>query len=271
MNSLPEVSINDSEVQECYHSFSENLQRLGSELSAQQRKNEYLLATYRAMRDSELHIQRHYFDTLQEVMTLQAAIANADRKLSYIDQRIGQFGRIDDLVICPDGMSYSRSTLEDTNNNGSGDTPTEQDYLPNYTLIMMLEKLSNLFPPHDRSNPYTTPAGFGNDTYDAHLNPGPQRMPRRSNVVTNHPYDSCIINSTNDSSFDMQGNTELSGATPTDAPQPEKLHPCLRVYGTCNYGKSCAYANYPYDACLSNLKGRCRFGLQCHERHVDLM
>jgi len=49
-----------------------------------------------------------------------------------------------------------------------------------------------------------------------------------------------------------------------------RMHPCIRVYGFCNYKDSCTYANYPYDACLSHLKGKCRFGAQCHEFHVDV-
>lgn len=48
------------------------------------------------------------------------------------------------------------------------------------------------------------------------------------------------------------------------------LHPCVRVYGFCNYKENCTYAQYPYDACLSHLKGKCRFGSQCHELHVEI-
>jgi hypothetical protein len=48
-----------------------------------------------------------------------------------------------------------------------------------------------------------------------------------------------------------------------------RLHPCVRVYGFCNYKESCAYAKYPYESCLSHLKGKCRFGGSCHELHVE--
>ena len=48
-----------------------------------------------------------------------------------------------------------------------------------------------------------------------------------------------------------------------------RLHPCVRVYGFCNYKGQCAYATYPYDSCLSHLKGKCRFGANCHESHID--
>lgn len=52
-------------------------------------------------------------------------------------------------------------------------------------------------------------------------------------------------------------------------PKKELLHPCLRVYGECNFKSSCSYAGYPYEACLSFLKGRCRFGDRCHEPHIE--
>ncbi|CAJ1014653.1 hypothetical protein Q4I30_000360 [Leishmania utingensis] len=47
------------------------------------------------------------------------------------------------------------------------------------------------------------------------------------------------------------------------------LHPCLRVYGLCNFEGDCTFANYPYEACLNHIKGKCRFGSTCKELHVD--
>mmetsp|Transcript_75638 Transcript_75638/g.87960 ORF Transcript_75638/g.87960 Transcript_75638/m.87960 type:complete len:348 (-) Transcript_75638:293-1336(-) len=48
-----------------------------------------------------------------------------------------------------------------------------------------------------------------------------------------------------------------------------KLHPCIRVYGFCNFKDDCSFARYPYDACLNNIKGKCRFGNNCKELHVN--
>lgn len=48
-----------------------------------------------------------------------------------------------------------------------------------------------------------------------------------------------------------------------------RLHPCLRVYGFCNFKDDCTFARYPYDACLNNIKGKCRFGNNCKELHVN--
>ncbi|KAL7696947.1 RNA binding protein [Lotmaria passim] len=47
------------------------------------------------------------------------------------------------------------------------------------------------------------------------------------------------------------------------------LHPCIRVYGFCNFEDDCTFANYPYEACLNHIKGKCRFGSTCKELHVD--
>ncbi|KAH9589098.1 hypothetical protein LSM04_002090 [Trypanosoma melophagium] len=48
-----------------------------------------------------------------------------------------------------------------------------------------------------------------------------------------------------------------------------KKHPCLRVYGYCNFLEDCAFAHYPYEACLNYIKGKCRFGQHCKELHVS--
>lgn len=46
-------------------------------------------------------------------------------------------------------------------------------------------------------------------------------------------------------------------------------HPCLRVFGFCNFSRDCTFANYPYSACLNYIKGKCRFGSNCKELHVN--
>ncbi|CUG40074.1 Hypothetical protein, putative [Bodo saltans] len=55
----------------------------------------------------------------------------------------------------------------------------------------------------------------------------------------------------------------------THAGTSKRLHPCDRVYGDgkCDYGESCWFALYPYDACLRFLKGKCDVP-NCKEPHV---
>lgn len=68
--------------------------------------------------------------------------------------------------------------------------------------------------------------------------------------------------------------SKSAAAAPVEQPRgadaKNATHPCVRVYGFCNYKDNCTYAQYPYDACLSHLKGKCRFGTQCHELHVEI-
>ena len=67
------------------------------------------------------------------------------------------------------------------------------------------------------------------------------------------------------------GNREQGGGRgrQDDSTQGGRLHPCIRVYGFCNYKDECAFARYPYDACLNNIKGKCRFGSSCKELHIN--
>jgi len=51
-------------------------------------------------------------------------------------------------------------------------------------------------------------------------------------------------------------------------PPPDGCHPCVRVYGSCRLGNACHFASLPAEACLMHLKGRCRFGTGCKERHL---
>ena len=56
----------------------------------------------------------------------------------------------------------------------------------------------------------------------------------------------------------------FSAASPTLT-----LHPCLRIYGRCNFKDNCIYAKYPFETCLGYLKGRCRLGNNCSELHIS--
>jgi predicted transcriptional regulator len=67
----------------------------------------------------------------------------------------------------------------------------------------------------------------------------------------------------------QSSNSGNAGSSGNNASGNNKLHPCLRVYGFCNFKDDCTFARYPYDACLNNIKGKCRFGSNCKELHVN--
>jgi len=49
-----------------------------------------------------------------------------------------------------------------------------------------------------------------------------------------------------------------------------RVHPCIRIYGTCKNGPACKYAMMPIGACLQNFKGACKFGDKCREQHIQV-
>lgn len=65
-------------------------------------------------------------------------------------------------------------------------------------------------------------------------------------------------------------NITNAGTSTPSGPNKDALHPCVRVYGHCNFRDGCQFAKYPYDACLNYIKGKCRFGTGCKELHVNL-
>lgn len=259
----------DNGIQDNYRNLVEYIQYIGEELATQQKQNFLLGTRCEAMVEEAMSIQRSYFDVMKEVRELRNAIRSADAKLAYVSRRVQEFAPVEDLVILSDGVSYNRSKISEP-----AGKPGETDYLSNRTLILMLEKLRSLFPPGERSTPYSNL----DDVFN--IPPGPLvGMSRRGDPAGQlgvYPYPSGSIGPVPG----MMSGAGAAGVYMNDyhprhdaarghAGMEMRFHPCIRVYGTCNYGKSCAYARYPFDACLSNLKGRCRFGSQCHERHVE--
>eukprot|EP00796_Vickermania_ingenoplastis_P004136 gene4136-2978_t len=254
-------------LQEMYRNLSEQIQQVSGELGAQQKQNFFLMPMCQSMLDEALSVQRSYYEVLAEVQDIRNAIRSADIKLSHVARRIHEFDPIDSLVIHSDGYTYTRGNVPEPAGHGQDEKDAEP--LPNLTLVMLLEKLSLLFPQSERSIPYTH---LTDDGYNY-----PNNAMLRRYDASNQLYNSY----SNGSSAMLSGvpvGPHQSGARDTHrdtsvagAGSAERFHPCIRVYGMCNYGKSCAYARYPYEACLSNLKGRCRFGNQCHERHRIIM
>jgi len=59
-----------------------------------------------------------------------------------------------------------------------------------------------------------------------------------------------------------------SAQTRRDKKAPGTKHPCERIYGFCQDGERCRYADFPVESCLMFLKGKCKFGDTCRELHT---
>lgn len=66
----------------------------------------------------------------------------------------------------------------------------------------------------------------------------------------------------------MKDKSISNSIVPTDT-FGRQLHPCIRVYGSCNFRDDCRFACYPFNACLNHIKGKCHHGNNCKELHVD--
>lgn len=93
-----------------------------------------------------------------------------------------------------------------------------------------------------------------------------EALMRNNGHASSHNSNSHSNNNSNSNSRPANGGS--SGPSGNSSGN-SKLHPCLRVYGFCNFKDDCTFARYPYDACLNNIKGKCRFGSNCKELHVN--
>lgn len=195
------------------------------------------------------HTRQTHQRLVQERDALRAQLQSAEQRLSEVQRIVGRYTVVAEPVVASDGYTYERRTiqqyLDDCERTGlpavSQQTkePLQPQLVPNQSLRKLVDLLKNIkpqeLPPLTKEAP-TAP---------------PQEISPQHQTMLQHMSAAPFIPS------------------PMPPGGPERLHPCVRVYGYCNYKESCAYARYPYEACLSHLKGKCRFGMQCHELHID--
>ncbi|KAJ9468218.1 cycling sequence binding protein [Diplonema papillatum] len=54
---------------------------------------------------------------------------------------------------------------------------------------------------------------------------------------------------------------------PNHRPDPKSRHPCVQQFGSCKFGRTCAYLELPGNTCLMFLQGQCKFGATCRNLH----
>lgn len=218
------------------------------------------------------YMRSSYQDLLSEKQHLDQLYEQADEKLKKVDRIISRFCFVKDPVVASDGFTYERENIISYMNTckQSGETPKSKEnnenltslLVPNRSLRTFLDRLQEIHKT-DRS---AMEASAPNYAKASAANPGAP----------------LVLSGALGADFAPRAADPVPPAEPTPVPQKDsngqvielnargqRVHPCVRVYGYCNYKDTCAYAKYPYDACLSNLKGKCRFRNQCHERHVE--
>jgi hypothetical protein len=188
-----------------------------------------------------------------------AARAEAESLRAHIVeiQRVAQrFTTVQEPVVASDGFTYERTQLESylAECASTEVQPTshlthealQTTFVPNLTLKRLVELLRRL-PAVQESAPAAA----------ASVSPGASSpgVTSADGLAGADPLNSRAA--------------RAARSAPQAPGQPPRLHPCLRVYGYCNFNETCAFSPYPYEACLSHLKGKCRFGATCHELHID--
>lgn len=188
-------------------------------------------------------VNAHYQSVVAERDNYSNLLSVAEGRMAEVQRVVQRYTIVQEPVVASDGFTYERRIIKMYLDEcmRSGVAPVSQQtqselsstLVPNQSLKKLVELLRQTKPSGE--TPSTT-APAGPTTSSAPTAPSPKTE-----------------------------STSKGQANPNET----RLHPCVRVYGYCNYKDTCTYAQYPYDACLSHLKGKCRFGAQCHELHVD--
>ncbi|KAG5507003.1 hypothetical protein JKF63_05749 [Porcisia hertigi] len=211
-------------------------------------------------------LREHYEEALQEKLYIENLAAQAERRVQDVTEIVDRYVDVKDAVVASDGFTYERETISSYIDGckEAGGTPTSYQtekpltslLIPNRSLKTLVDRLVTL----QKAEPAQPAQPAQADRSTMHNHSKPTAAGRAGHTSGHH--------------YDGSRRTVHSGGKDNTAPvelnaKGERVHPCLRVYGYCNYNDSCAYAKYPFDACLSNLKNKCRFKNQCHERHVE--
>lgn len=208
-------------------------------------------------------LRAQYEEALGEKQSIEMLAARAEKRVQEVKEIVDRYVGVKDAVVASDGFTYERETISNYIDGckEAGGTPTSYQtekpltslLIPNRSLKTLVDRLVTLQKAELTSSPVAA------DGVPAH--PKPIATGRSNGGGGGSGNDSAPRRN-------VHGGKDGSGPVELNA-KGERVHPCIRVYGYCNYNDSCAYAKYPYDACLSNLKNKCRFKNQCHERHVE--
>jgi hypothetical protein len=190
------------------------------------------------MQKSTESTRNAYNQAVAERDALRQQLQSAENRLAEVQRVVQRYAVVQEPVVASDGFTYERNVIQQYLDDCQRETQpaisqqTKEELGPNLVPNQSLKKLVELL--KTVKAPESSSAN----------SPQRERVEARESGTP---------------SKDRRG-----GGGGDD-----RLHPCIRVYGYCNYKESCVYANYPFEACLNYLKGKCRFGATCKELHVE--
>jgi hypothetical protein len=250
--------------------------------------HEQLKGQVQFLKQSFQELRQAYTAVCQERDQMRAQVAAAEGRLAEVHRVVRRYAVVVDPVVASDGYTYERTViqqyLDDCGREGqaavSQQTKEElQNHLvPNQSLKKLVELLKNIKP----SAEFQASGGAGGAKEDgAGVKAAAAGSAATGGVsicgvcTLTLPADQLEAHCKERGHLENvwkqqnQQDSQRGGKRP-EGDGLEKRHPCVRIYGFCNYNDSCMYAPYPFEACLNYLKGKCRFGASCKELHVEL-
>lgn len=211
-------------------------------------------------------VQQHCSNVMQERDQYSSMLTVAQQRLTEVQRVVQRYTVVQDPVVASDGFTYERRTIQQYIDDCARTraAPVSQQtreeltntLVPNQSLKKLVDLLKSV--KADAPMPQA-----GNKDHHHGSSGGADLLHGGGGYHQN-------ATSNNNNNGAARGGAGANHSSANNNGSNEgRLHPCNRVYGFCNYKESCTFAPYPYDACLSFLKGKCRFGAQCHELHVD--
>lgn len=239
-----------------------------------------------------------YNTVIKERDEAHRRLQDADAKLQQVEHVVRRYAEVKDPVVASDGYTYERTELSrylsdcKRSNSKAYSQQTKEELtevmVDNVSLRRLAELLKGVHtvevPQLSNRVPLTSAAA---------VNDGPRARPRwmdeEAAAMGNMAYPEMASGGApgmaggaqgrggngmamgpghGNRRFDHGGKFHRGGAAASNEGKGG-LHPCIRIYGFCNFEDDCTFANYPYEACLNHIKGKCRFGSACKELHVD--
>ncbi|CCW71524.1 unnamed protein product [Phytomonas sp. Hart1] len=234
-----------------------------------------------------------YNNTIKECDATYHRVQGVDERLLQVENLVRRYADTRDPVVASDGYTYERESLDryfkecSGSNSKAYSMQTKEELtdvvMPNMSLIRLVTHLKSVrladIPQLVRRTPIkyfansqprsgwaeeentllrsVDPSGGSTTAGQQRVDPNPAHVPVAAAATAGSQH------LTTGHRFDHDTNKANRGGS------KQQLHPCLRVYGFCNFMSDCTFANYPYDACLNHIKGKCRFSQNCKELHVD--
>lgn len=215
-----------------------------------------------------------YNQALQDRDDERAKLQEAESRLGSVQRVVQRYAGVQEPVVASDGYTYERNVIQQylseckSSETNAYSQQTKEvlttSLVPNESLKKLVDLLRQVRPTEIAPASKASTIPPFRSAADEKKRPEPEASKAEASAA---PSTAAAAAPKRD---EPKKDREEQRPAANRSSKAEALHPCLRVYGRCNFEDDCSFAKYPYDACLNYIKGKCRFGDGCKELHVNL-